>query len=141
MFGSASRDHPAAAGKGAGMSANHRSPKSSVVIAKLLGSEGFSEHVQNMVEKYWMRNVCRGGRRKYRNLDKEITEMCKKLTDAEKLILGRFISLHKKMSFDTGLRIGLTTFAAKNAQDVMSEEERMRLDDPKTWEGLSEDAP
>lgn len=87
--------------------------KSSVVIAKLLDSEGFNEHVQNMVERYWLHTVNAAARKKHRRLDRDITEMCKKLTDGEKLILGKFISMHKAMSFQTGLRIGLTAFACK----------------------------
>lgn len=94
---------------------NNKKPlRSSVAIARLLDSEGFSDHVENIVERYWMKNICgHGARRRYRKMDKEVGEMCKKLTDAEKLVLGKFIALHKRMSFDTGLRIGLTTFARK----------------------------
>lgn len=86
--------------------------RSSVVIAKLLKSEGFSDHVANMVERYWMKNICRG-RRKKLNLAKELGQLSLKLTDGEKLILGKFIAWHKRMSFDVGLRIGLTAFARK----------------------------
>ena len=94
--------------------------KSSVVIARLLGSEGFSDHVANMVERYWMKNICRpGGRKKYRKFEKEITVMCSKLTDAEKMILGKFISVHKRMSFDTGLSIGLSAFARKTDKEYI----------------------
>ena len=92
--------------------------KSSVVIAKLLDSEGFSDHVQNIVERYWMKNICtHGARKSVRKLDLEVGAMCKKLTDAEKLILGKFISLHKRMSFDSGLNIGLTCFARKHDKE------------------------
>lgn len=88
-------------------------PRSSVVIAKLLGSEGFSDHVANMVEKYWLRTILRG-RGKARNLEKAFSEqVVPKLNDGDKLILGKFISLHKKMSFDVGIRIGLTAFSQK----------------------------
>lgn len=88
--------------------------RSSVVIAQLLDSEGFSDHVANIVEKYWLKNICKGSMRKrHRKFEQDITAMCRKLTDGERMILGKFISMHKRMSFDTGLRIGLTTFARK----------------------------
>jgi hypothetical protein len=91
---------------------------SSVVIARLLDSEGFSEFAQNATERYWMRSICDPRRRrKYRKLDKELSAIAEKLTDAEKLILGKFISLHKRMAFDTGLRIGLTAFARKHDKE------------------------
>lgn len=105
---------------------NHKRNKSSVIIANLLDSEGFSDHVANSVEQYWMKNICRTpAKRRVRKLDKEITEMCKKFTDAEKLVLGKFIGIHKKMSFDTGLRIGLTAFARKHDKEyAMIESEK-----------------
>lgn len=87
--------------------------RSSVVIAKLLDSEGFNDHVQNMVERYWLHTVHASARKKHRRLERDITAMCTKLTDGEKLILGKFISMHKAMAFQTGLRIGLTAFACK----------------------------
>jgi hypothetical protein len=91
---------------------------SSVVIAKMLDSEGFSDHVANQVERYWMRNICNPrARKKYRKLDADIAAMCSKLTDGEKYILGKFIALHKRMSFDTGLRIGLSAFATKTNKE------------------------
>jgi len=93
--------------------------KSAAVIARLLITEGFSDHLGNQIEKYWMRNICHGAsKRRYRKFDKEISEMLKKLTDAERLVLGKWISYHKAMSFDTGLRIGLTAFAKKNDKEI-----------------------
>jgi hypothetical protein len=92
--------------------------KSAVVIAKLLDAEGFSDHVANQVEKYWLHVVNASARKKHRRLERNIAEMCKKFDDGEKLILGKFISMHKAMSFQTGLRIGLTAFACKHNIDV-----------------------
>lgn len=92
--------------------------RSAAVIARAMHAQGFSDAVGNMVEKYWMRNICNPrGRKRIRKLDAEVHAMCKKLTDAERLILGKFISLHKRMSFDTGLRIGLTAFAHKTDKE------------------------
>lgn len=47
--------------------------------------------------------------------------MTSTMSVGDKLILGRFIGLHKKMAFDTGLRIGLTAFAHLNAKDLEEE--------------------
>lgn len=46
--------------------------KSSVVIAKLLSSEGFTDHVGNQVEKYWKQSVMRyQAKRKIARLEKD----------------------------------------------------------------------
>ncbi|MBZ5533064.1 MAG: hypothetical protein LAO20_16665 [Acidobacteriia bacterium] len=89
--------------------------KSSVVIAKLLCSEGFTDHLGNQIEKYWKTSIMRGGaRRKIARLEKEFSDaMTAKLDMKERLLLGRFIALHKRMSFDTALRIGLQAFQMK----------------------------
>ena len=94
--------------------------KSSVVIAKLLCSEGFTDHLGNEIEKYWKTSVMRGqARRKIAKLEKEFSEMIQaKMDMKEKLLLGRFIALHKRMSFDTGLRIGLQAFVTAKCQDA-----------------------
>ena len=103
--------------------------RSSVVIAKVLDSEGFNEHVQNQVEKYWLHISGPAARKKHRRLDRDIAEMCKKLTDGEKLVLGKFISMHKAMSFQTGLRIGLTAFACKCDKSYEVADMKEKVDD------------
>lgn len=89
--------------------------KSSVVIAKLLCSEGFTDHLGNQIEKYWKTSIMRNqARRKIAKLEREFSEMIQaKMNAKEKLLLGRFISLHRRMSFDTGLRIGIQAFQMK----------------------------
>jgi hypothetical protein len=98
--------------------------RSSVVIAKLLASEGFTDFVGNAVEKYWKTCVMRNqSRRKIAKLEKEFSEIITgKLDMKERLLLGRFIALHKRMSFDTGLRIGIQAFAVKTDKQVESDE-------------------
>lgn len=92
--------------------------RSAIVVAKLLKCDGFTDHTGNIIEKYWLKNICHpGGKKKYRKYEREVTELCKKLTDAERMILGKFISTHKAMSFDAGLRIGLTAFARKGDKE------------------------
>jgi hypothetical protein len=94
--------------------------KSAVVIAKLLGTEGFTDFVANQVELYWKR---RSGLTKrqwshLRKLDAEMSRITCGLSKADTLVIGKFIGLHKKMSFDTGLKIGLQAYAQKCNGDV-----------------------
>lgn len=85
------------------------------VIAKLLGVEGYSDFVHNQIERYWRNKVMRrdAGSRIHR-LDADFSEIMIELSDGEKLIVGKFISLRCQMSFNTGLRIGLTAHAHVN---------------------------
>ncbi len=98
--------------------------RSSVIIARLLDSEGFTDFTANQVEKYWRKNI--GGTNRQQNklkkIDKELSEFMRDKTEAERLLIGRFIGLHKKMSFDVGLRIGITAFAVKNDKQVFDDE-------------------
>ena len=96
---------------------------SAVVIARLLSTEGFSERVANNVDKYFKKNSSLSYRQKRQleRLDKELSSMCMKLSEGEKQVLGKFIGLHKKMSFHVGLKIGLTSWACKNSRQVEAE--------------------
>ncbi len=92
--------------------------RSSVVIARLLDSEGFTDHTANQIERYW-KKVARLSPRQQRQilrLEKEIASMAAGLTEGQRLAMGRFIGLHKKMSFETGLRIGLTAYLMRVRQ-------------------------
>lgn len=94
----------------------YKSFSSAVVIGRLLCAEGFTDRLAHMIEKYWKTSVMHGGRRtlsRMERMDSEISELCKNMTEAQKLLLGRFIGLHKRMSFDAGLRIGLAAYAVK----------------------------
>lgn len=101
-----------------------RSVSSAVVIARHLGAEGFTPYVANRVESYWKN---RSGlntrqRKQIKKLEADISVMCKDMTAAQRLALGRFIGLHKKMAFDTGLTIGIQAFVSRNAGEVDIEE-------------------
>ena len=93
---------------------------SAVVIAKLLATEGFTDFVANEVEKYWRKKSGLTDRQQksLQLLDIEFTDIMKSLTKAQCLVVGKFIGLHKKMSFDTGLKIGLQAIAQNHAKDV-----------------------
>ena len=95
---------------------------SAVVIAQLLDCEGFTSHTAQQVKRYWMRNAGLTKRQQHQivGLKCKLSELCGKLDEGDKLVLGRFIGLQKKLSFDTGLRIGLTALAVQNP--VLTEE-------------------
>jgi hypothetical protein len=101
--------------------------KSSMVIAKLLCSEGFTDHLGNQIEKYWKASIMLNqAARRIAKMEREFSEMIQsKMNEKEKLLLGRFIALHKRMSFDTGLRIGLQSFIQTKGNDFAVLEENM----------------
>lgn len=95
-----------------------------MIIARLLATEGFTDHTANQVERYWKERSGLNGRqrRQIKQLETEWSEIAKKLSAAERLVIGRFIGLHKKMSFDAGLKIGLQAFAQKMDKPVEAED-------------------
>jgi hypothetical protein len=84
-----------------------RGPYTSAVLARLLDAEGFSDHVANQVEGYWRRSSAQKDLAHIEYLKRGIAALAQKLTDDEKMIMGKFVSLHMRMGFDTGLRMGL----------------------------------
>lgn len=86
---------------------------SSVVIAKLLHSEGWTEYVAACVRHYWKRRICNEtDRAKDRIKQLEAAfhdEVSANLTAAQKQIMGKFISLRERMGFDAGFRVGFMT--------------------------------
>lgn len=94
--------------------------KSAVAIAQLLDCEGFSDHTANQVKRYWMASVCkRHEKMRIARKRKAFQEMAKaKLTDGDRIILGKWISVIMKQSFDTGLRMGLTASLHPLAEEV-----------------------
>lgn len=98
----------------------HKKINSSVVIAKLLAGEGFTPYVSNLVENYYRNRSGLTDRQK-----KEAVELhyafgkaISQLSVGERLIVGKFIGFKNKACFDTGLRIGLSAFANREAQDI-----------------------
>lgn len=89
-----------------------RAPNSAAVIAQLLGTEGYSGFVHNQVSRYWRRRIMRReAEKKLAQLQEDFSEIMADLTAGDRLIVGKFIALRAQMSFDTGIRIGLTAFA------------------------------
>ena len=93
---------------------------SAVVIAKLLDTEGFTDYTANRCEAWWLRNRVKteGQHRRIEKLEQSFSEMAAKLTQAEKYLLGKFIGLRMKQSFETGIAIGLTVAAVQNSKDI-----------------------
>lgn len=91
---------------------------STVVIARLLDSEGFTPHVANGVARFALKQATVGQRRRYKRTKRIFSELAKtKLTDTDKMVLGKFMSAKLEMSFNTGLRIGLTAFAEMSQEE------------------------
>jgi len=99
--------------------------RSAVVIARLLATEGFTDHTANQVERYWKEKagLNERQRRQIKRLEDEVSAMTKDMTVAQRLVLGRFIGLHKKMSFDARLKIGLQAFAQRTDKPIEEEEQ------------------
>lgn len=98
---------------------SNRPLNSAIVIARLLDTEGFTDHTANQIERYWRRNagLTERQQQKLQRLESAMGELASRLSTGDRMVLGKFIGLHKKMSFDTGLRIGLTCMAVTERKD------------------------
>lgn len=96
---------------------------SAVVIARLLGTEGFSDYTANEVSRYWKHRSGLTDRqiRQVERLEAKMSEIMSRLDVSDNLAVGKFIGLHKKMSFDTGVKIGLQAFATQNGKNIETE--------------------
>ena len=97
-----------------------KAPNSASVLAKLLCTEGFTDYLANGIEQYWRNKsgLTERQRKQIARLDKEVARIMATAAEGDRLIIGRFIGLHKKMSFDTGLRIGLMTLIFRLSKEV-----------------------
>lgn len=101
-----------------------RRKRSAVIIARLLSTEGFTDYTANLVESYWKKKSGLTARqeRQIAQLEKKFSKFMEDVSIEDRLVIGRFIGLHKKMSFDTGLKIGLQAFATKMDKEIEIEE-------------------
>lgn len=85
--------------------------KSGTVIARLLGMEGFTEHVGNLVKSYAKFISNDRIKRRFEVSQNAFKQFMKdpKITDSDRIIVGKFISHMEKSGFEAGLRIGLIT--------------------------------
>ena len=95
--------------------------RTSATIVKLLGSEGFSDFTKNEVDRYWKQRSGLTKRQKNQivKLKKELSGIMKNLSKADCLVVGKFIGLKQKISFDVGLKIGLATFAQTVDKEII----------------------
>lgn len=107
------------------MAAKSRGNSSAIIVARLLATEGFTDHTANEVERYWKRRSGLSPRqeRQIKRLEAELSEIMKSLSAGDRLVIGRFIGLRMKMAFDTGLKIGLQAFAQWTDKPVEREGE------------------
>ena len=103
--------------------AKSRRKRSAVIIARILSTEGFTDYTANLIERYWRKNsgLSQRQERQIVQLDKKVSEIMKDMPIENRLVIGRFIGLHKKMSFETGLKIGLQAFAQKMDKEIETE--------------------
>ena len=104
-----------------------KGPNSAVAVAQALGVEGYSDHVHNLVNTYWMHrwgdvDKARGSRDRFEALRKRLGEVMGRLSEKDKMTIGQFISARANMSFDVGLRIGLQ-FVFHDLADPMIDDE------------------
>lgn len=96
----------------------NRKPKvnSAVVVARLLGTEGFTDHVAAQVKRYWMHRsgLTDRQRKSIERLKKEFGEIMHGMTEGQRLIVGKYIGLLMRMQFDTGLKIGIQALLTQN---------------------------
>lgn len=106
------------------MAAKSRGNSSAIIVARLLATEGFTDHTANEVERYWKRRSGLSPRQQLQiaKLEAELSEMTKEMSAAQRLVLGRFIGLRMKMAFDTGLKIGLQAFAQRTDKPIERED-------------------
>ncbi len=102
---------------------------SAIVIARLLSTEGFSDHVSGEIKRYALRQATRGQRQRWKNYKRAFSELVlAKLSEADRLVLGKMIGVMCKMHFDTGLRMGLTAFACEHPKPMPAHELREEPD-------------
>lgn len=91
--------------------------KSSVVVARLLESEGFTAHTANAMIRYSRRITHPSTQRRYERARRAAKESLRDLDEGTKAIVGKFINHQMRIAFDTGLRIGLAAHAALNDKE------------------------
>lgn len=92
--------------------------RSAVIIARLLDSEGFTDHTAQAVMRYGTSLATPQTKKRYKRVRKNAKEVLNRLTPAERMLVGRFISHQLRAGFDCGLRVGLTAYAVANDKDA-----------------------
>lgn len=107
------------------MSKPHKPVSSSVVIARLLCSQGYTNWVGKKILEY-ARNKILSQRdiRKFDRLRTELRVLAQGMNEGERAVLGKFIAYEKRIGFETGLRVGIASSLAVNEpREAPSEDE------------------
>lgn len=89
---------------------NKKSPiRTSATLAKILKTEGWTDHLANEVERYIFGCVTtERQRRQAERVEAAFKrEIVPRLSEGDRMVLGRFLSLKMAVGFDAGLRTGL----------------------------------
>lgn len=89
------------------------------VIAQHLGLEGYNDRTHNLVQRFWEERIAReSARRANARIETKFSELVQdlELSEAERKIVGQFISLKCEANFDAGLQIGLVAANWQNAE-------------------------
>lgn len=97
-----------------------RNPRSAVVVAKLLDTEGFTDYTANQAERWWKENRVKTQRqvRQVASVERAIAAWAQELPTEKRLLLGKFVGMKCKQGFECGLAIGLTCMAVQNDRPV-----------------------
>jgi len=79
-------------------------------ILRLLDTEGFTEYAAARIQRYHRKRVADQVRQmqSFERNKKRLSEVMRNLSPADRLVIGKFMSIKEAMAFDAGLRIGLT---------------------------------
>jgi hypothetical protein len=92
--------------------------KSAIAIARLLGTEGFTQKAANAVKRYARRKRPAWIAARHERVRKAFGQMVRgKLDDADRHLLGRFLSQFARTYLDAGIRIGLGCRIAPEEND------------------------
>ncbi len=85
--------------------------RSSVHIARLLDGEGYTEEIVARVER-WQRRQVKDAvqtQQRFEQAKAKAGKVFSEMSQGDKKTIGRFIAMHDRMSFEAGIKVGLTT--------------------------------
>lgn len=82
--------------------------KSAVVLAQMIDAEGFTPVLASAIKRYEKRVLPPYMVRKIAERKRAFSEMVHlKLSEVDRIVLGKYLGHMAKMNFDAGLRVGL----------------------------------
>lgn len=100
------------------MSRHKGAANSAVIIARILGVEGYSNHVHNEVKRWWKHRVM-DPRETFRleRIEAEFSEFMRDASESDRLLVGKFIQLRSRQSFDAGFRVGFQALVFEHSAE------------------------